>query len=139
MAFSHGHDAFFSLGGVDLSAFTMNISFSMSVDSHDVTTLGNDSHRKFGGLRDGTITIDGTYDNGAAGPRATIEPLLNATAAFGAVSAIIYRPEGTGAALPEVGGNVLVQAYEETVPSTDMITWVCTMEVDGNLTETTQI
>lgn len=133
MAFRHGKDAEFTLNAVDLSAFITNTSFDSNADSHDVTTYGNQSHRKFGGLFDGVASIEGIYDDGATGPRDTIEPLI------GTVVPFIYRPEGAGAGLPEVTGNVLVQSYVETVPVADMITWTSNLERDGDWVQADQI
>lgn len=133
MAFRHGKDSEFSLNSVDLSAFITNTELERNVDSHDVTTYGNQSHRKFGGLFDGTTGIEGIYDDGTTGPNATIEPLIGTIVSFS------WRPEGTGAGLPEVTGNVLVQAYVETSPVADMITWSAALERDGDWTQTDQI
>lgn len=133
MAFRHGKDAVFLLNAVDLSAFITDTSFEDSTDSHDVTTYGNDSHRKFGGLEDGAITISGIYDNGTTGPRDTIMPLK------GTITTFTYRPEGSGTGLPSVTGSVLVQSYAETVPVADMISWTASLERDGDWTEANQI
>lgn len=132
MAFTHGKDTFISLDADDLSAFSNNVEFNRSADSHDVTTFGNDSHRKQGGLFDGTATITGVYDNGATGPRAVIVPLL------GTVVALVHRPEGTGAGLPQDTANVLVMSYNETSPVADMVTWECELEFDGDVTTVDQ-
>lgn len=133
MAFSHGKDSVFKLNAVDLSAFVNNVSFEHNADSHDVTTYGNDSHRKFGGLFDGSMTVDGIYDNGATGPRATIRPLV------GTVTTFEWQPEGTGAGKPSITGSVLVQAYNETAPVADMVSWSSSLERDGDWAEADQI
>lgn len=132
MAFIHGKAGFVSLAGVDLSAFANNIDFGRSGDSHDVTTFGKNSHVKQGGLKDGTVTLQGVYDDGAASPEATIDPLV------GTVVALIYRPEGTGTGRPQKTVNVLVQEYTETVPVADMITWQLTMEASDDLVKSVQ-
>jgi hypothetical protein len=62
-----------------------------------------------------------------------IEPLL------GTVVAFEWRPEGTGAGLPESTGNVLVQSYDETAPVADMISWTSTLETDGDVTVADQV
>lgn len=132
MAFIHGKDGFISLNGVDLSAYANNIEFARPADSHDVTTFGKSAHVKNGGLLDGSVTLQGVYDNGAASPEATIDPLL------GTVVPLVYRPEGTGSGRPQKSVSVLVQEYTETVPVADMITWQLTMEMSDTLTKTTQ-
>lgn len=132
MAFIHGKDGFVSLNGVDLSAFANNIEWGKSADSHDVTTFGKASHVKQGGLFDGTVTLQGVYDDGIISPEAIIEPLVRS------VVPLVYRPEGTGSGKPQRTVNVLVQEYTETVPVADMVTWQLTMETSGDVTKITQ-
>ncbi len=132
MAFIHGKAGFVSLAGVDLSPFSNNIELPRSADSHDVTTFGKNSHVKQGGLKDGGCTLQGVYDDGAASPEATIDPLI------GTVVSLIYRPEGTGSGRPQKTVNVLVQEYTETVPVADMITWQLTMEASDDLVKSVQ-
>jgi hypothetical protein len=104
------------------------VEFTRSADSHDVTTFGNDSHRKQGGLLDGTATISGIYDNTAStGPQAVLGPII------GTVVELIYRPEGTGSSLPERTVDVLVVNYQESSPVADMVTWTCEVEFDGDV------
>lgn len=133
MAKIHGKVTFVSLDADDLSTFGTNMEFERSADSHDVTTFGNDSHRKQGGLFDGMAKLTGIYDNTAStGPQAVIGPLL------GTVVELIYRPEGTGSSLPERAVNVLVQKYVESSPVADMVTWTCDVEFDGDVDLTAQ-
>lgn len=133
MAFIHGKNGVFQLNAVDLSAFTTNVSISFNADAHDVTTYGNNSHRKFGGLFDGTITVDMIWDNGVAGPFATVEPLI------GTVTSFTWQPEGVGTGLPSVTGNVLVQDMSPDQPVADMITKSVALERDGDWVVTDQI
>jgi hypothetical protein len=129
----HGKNTFVQVNAIDLSSYGTNVEFKRSGDAHDVTTFGNNSHRKQGGLLDGSATITGIYDNTAvSGPRAALEPLI------GTVVPIVERPEGTGAGRPNRAVNALVVSYEETNPVADMVTWECEVEFDGDVTVTTQ-
>jgi hypothetical protein len=129
----HGKGTFVSLGGSDLSQYGSNMEFERTSDAHDVTTYGNDAHRKFGGLLDGTSTISGFYDSTAGtGPRAVIEPKL------GTVVALVHRPEGTGAGRPQDTVQALVTSYTESSPVADMVTWECEVEFDGDVISVTQ-
>jgi hypothetical protein len=133
MAFIHGKNTFVSLDGDDLSAFANQSELARMGDSHDVTTFGQDSHVKQGGLLDGTSTMSGVYDNTAAtGPRAVIAPLI------GTVVPFIRQPEGTGASLPQDSVDVLVTGYTETNPVADMVTWSVEMELSGDVDSTAQ-
>jgi hypothetical protein len=130
MAFIHGKDVVVTLDGVDLSAFANNVAFNRSADSHDTTTFGKDSHVFAGGLRNGTATITGIYDDGATGPEATIGPLI------GTNVVLVYKPEGSVTGKPIRTVTVLVTGYDETAPVADMITWSCALQLSGDVVET---
>lgn len=133
MTFVHGKNTYVSLDGDNLSAFSNNVEFSRSGDSHDVTTFGKNSHVKQGGLLDGTASVTGVYDNTAlTGPRAVIEPLI------GTVVVLIHRPEGTGSSLPQDTVDVLVTGYTESSPVADMVTWTCDLELSDDVDSTPQ-
>lgn len=133
MAFVHGKSTFVSLDGDDLSAFCDNVAFNRSADSHDVTTFGKNSHVYFGGLKDGTATITGKYDNTAlTGPRAIVQPLL------GTVVEMVYKPEGAGSGKPIETVDVLVTAYEQTNPVADMVTFSISLQMSDDVASTTE-
>lgn len=132
MATTLGADAVFMLDSEDLTAYVDTVTFTQSADSLDVTTFGNNSHRKRGGLFDGTVAIGGVYDTTTAGPHDIVRPLI------GTVVAVDWRPEGTGSGKPKLTGNVLVQNYVESSPVADIVRWTAALEADGDLTETNQ-
>lgn len=134
MAIVHSKDTVITLDGDDLSAWTNTSEFEVSIDEHDVTCYGADDHVVAGGLRAGTISMGGFYDNTAAGPKAIIEPLLDA----GVNVTLIRRPEGTGSGLPQESLSVLVKTYTESSPVEDYVTWTCEMTKSGAITRTTQ-
>ncbi|WP_106180115.1 hypothetical protein [Prauserella shujinwangii] len=133
MAFVHGKGSYCSLDSVDLSTFVNNTEYTNSADSHDTTTYGKNAHTFQGGLKNGTATISGIYEDGATGPRATIQPLI------GTVVAFVWRPEGTGTGLPEDTVNVLVTSYQETSPVADMITWTAELQLTDDVTTIDQV
>lgn len=127
-----GADAVFLLDGDDISQYMDTITFTESADSLDVTTFGNNGHRKRGGLTDGSASIGGVYDTSATGPHDVVKPLL------GTVVPFTWRPEGAGSGLPETTGNVLVQQYVETSPVADIVRWTAALEIDGDVTDGAQ-
>jgi hypothetical protein len=133
MAFSHGKDAYISVNAVDISAFTNTVTFSQSADSHDTTTYGQEAHTFADGLTNATVTVGGIYDNGAAGPHDTFQAAIGTGA-----KAFVWRPEGTGSALPELAGTCIVTGYDETAPVADMISWSANLQVSGTITTTNQ-
>jgi hypothetical protein len=132
MSFVHGKNTFISLNAVDLSAFVSTSELNRSADSHDVTTYGKNSHVYNGGLLDGKATMSGVYDNTAAGPRDTIEPLIGTTVT------LIHRVEGTGSGRPQDSVQVLIVGYVETNPVADMVAWSCEMQCSDEITSTNQ-
>lgn len=132
MAFAHSRHTVIMLGGNDISEFCNTSSLERSATSHDVTTYGKDSKVKQGGLLDGTSSIGGWYDNGAAGPHDVIDPMV------GTVVEMIRRPEGTGSGLPQQTVDVLVQNYVETAPIDDIIQWTAALELSDDVVRTDQ-
>lgn len=133
MAFVHGKDTFISLDGKDLSPFTNTSELTRQADSHDVTTYGKDDHVVAGGLRKGSASMGGIYDNTATtGPRAVINPLV------GTVVPLVRQPEGVGTGKPTDTVNVLVEEYVETNPVADMVTWSVKLTLSDAVASTTQ-
>jgi len=132
MTFVHGRLTVITLNAVDLSAFTNTSSFERESDEHDVTCYGATDHVVQGGLGKGAASMGGIYDNGATGPRDTIEPLI------GTVVTLIRKPEGTGSGLPQDSVSVLVKKYVESSPVADMVSWSCEMTLAGAVTSTNQ-
>ncbi len=129
MAFIHGRNTVITVNAVDLSAFTSSSDFDVSQDSHDVTTYGNDGHVYQGGLTDGTFSMEGTYDDGAAGPRGTLQAL----AATNLPTTVVRQPEGAGMGLTQDTFSALVTGYSESDPVDDMITWSCEFQISGDV------
>jgi hypothetical protein len=127
-----GADAVFLLNAVDISDFVDTVTINESADNLDVTTYGNDGHRKRGGLTDGNMAIGGVYDTTASGPHDVIKPLIGTVVAFD------WRPEGTGSGKATTTGSVLVREYVESSPVADIVRWTATLEIDGNVTDGNQ-
>lgn len=135
MAFVHGKGVFVSIDGDDISAFTKNVEFSREADTHDTTTFGKNSKTYASGLKDGTATIEGVYDNTAAtGPAAVLNPLLG-----GAAVPFVYQPDGTGAGKAQYLVDVIVNTYEEAAPVDDMVTWTAEVQFTDDVDTTPQV
>lgn len=141
MAFVHGKNTYIALSGsslpvtgtADLSAYTNTSELTRTADSHDVTTYGKNSHVFSGGLKGGTATMGGIYDNSlSAGPRAIIEP------AIGETVTLTRRTEGTGNGKPQDVVDVVITQYVETSPVADMVTWSCEMQLSDDVDTTAQ-
>lgn len=127
-------DAVVTVNAVTLTDFVDTVTFTKSVDSLDITTFGNNGHRKRGGLTDGSLAIGGVYDTTTGGPHDVLQTLV----AAGVPVAFQWRPEGTGVGLAQYAGNVLVQNYVESAPVADVVRWTAALEIDGDLVLTNQ-
>lgn len=134
MAFIHGKDTVVTVNSADLSAFCRSSELDLSLDTHDVTAYGASAHAYRGGLKDGTFSLEGTYDDGAAGPEATLAPLLNDLDGF----TVVFRPEGAGSGLAQRSFTALLSSYSESDPVDDMITWSAEFQITGPVDFTAQ-
>ena len=131
-----GADAVFLLGAANLSDYIDTVTFTIEVNNLDVTTFGNNGHRKRGGLTDGSIAIGGVYDTSTNGPHDVFAPLMSAVPQV--LSTFTWRPEGTGAGLASYTGNVLIENYVESSPVADVVRWTATLSIDGDVVKTNQ-
>lgn len=132
MAFTHGSNTVVKLNAVNLSTFTNATDFGRKADVHDVTCYGKTAKVKKGGLLDGKVTHSGVYDDGAAGPRGVIEPLIGSTVVW------LFQPEGTGVGKAQNTGNVVVASYTESAPVAEMIKWSVELELSDSLNNADQ-
>lgn len=133
MSFVHGKGVSISVGGADISPFTNSVEVKLSADSHDVTTFGKTAHIYQSGLTDGTVTVKGVYDDGASlAPQLVFQPKLG-----GALTEVLYKPEGAGTGKPLWTFDVQVTAYEESAPVAEMITWTAEMQISEAIAATT--
>jgi len=133
MGFVHGKSALIKIAGTNLSAYTNSIELKRAGDSHDITCFGATGHAYQGGLTDGTLSLKGVYNDGDTSyPRQIIGDALGTSVAF------IYQAEGAVSTDPNVNGNAIVTAYEESAPVADMITWAAEFQITGAVTTTDQ-
>lgn len=133
VTFVHGKGTVVQVDANDISAFSNSVTFTRTADSHDVTTFGKSSKVYVGGLKDGTASIEGIYDNtSSTGPSAYFRPKI------GTIVSLVYRPEGTGSAKPEAQVDALVTSYEETSPVADMVTWTVELQLSDDIDDTAQ-
>lgn len=134
MALAHGRKTVIIIDNNNISPYCDSSSLETAVDEHDVTCYGAEDHVVAGGLGAGKMSMGGKYDNTSAGPKAVLEPLIDAKETV----TLIRRTEGTGSGLPQESMSVLLTKYVETNPVADMVTWSCDMTRSGAITRTTQ-
>lgn len=133
MAFRHGKSTVFKIASTDLSAFVNSVEVKRAADSHDTTCYGATGHAYAGGLTDGTVSVKGVYDDAdSANPRITFQGALGTTLAW------TYQAAGTASGAPQLTGNAVLTAYEESAPVADMVTWSAELQITGAVTTTDQ-
>lgn len=124
MAFQHGSKAKVLLNGYDISGFTKSVSMSGSVDTAEVSVLGNTAKQYVPGLMDATLSLDGAID-GAAGAG---DEILNAAFTV-ATDGLLYLPQGYGSVgQPALGFDGNVVSYELNTDVGDAGTWSASMQ-----------
>jgi hypothetical protein len=101
-------DAFFSIGGVDLSDHVKSVTLNYSAQNQDDTVMGDDTISGAGGLKEWGMTVEFVQDYAAAKVDATIFPMVGTT------QACILRAdnsEGVSATNPNFTGTGLVTDY----------------------------
>lgn len=103
MAFVHGSKAVITVNSVALTAYVDEVSFDGSVETAEVTVLGNTGKAYIPGLEDGSFKLAGKFD-----------PV--ADAAFVAMNQVaslpvVYGPQGSTTGLPKYTCNAILSKY----------------------------
>jgi hypothetical protein len=136
MAFNHGSKANFQVNDGsslrDLSSYLTSVSFPQTVDTAEVSALGNTAKAYIVGLRDSTISIEGIYDPTADG-------YLNTVAGLSTATAFEYYPNGTpvGGTKPKFSGSCILTSYEVSTPVDGAASFTAEFQVSGAVTRAT--
>lgn len=133
MAFNHGKASYVNLddaGGspTDISAYITGVSLPRSADVVDVTTLGDASKDYIGGLLDGTLSMEGKWDD-------TIDAIL--AAALGVAKTFIYGPAGSTGGYVKYTGEAIMTGYELESSLDGAVSFTAEFQVTGGVTVTT--
>lgn len=131
MGFVHGKGTVISVDATDMSIFGTSCEYEIKAAAHDVTTFGNDYRVFSGGLKESTMKMEGEYDDGTSGPRATLE------SAVGTTIEIIYSVEGAGATKPTRTFDGVLISYNESAPVADMVKFTAQFQGSGEVVTTT--
>lgn len=123
-----------TIGGTDFSSSIAALTLDLSVEEQDVTSFGDSSRKRLGGLKDGSVSIDFHQDFAASGVDDTV------WAAFGTSVAIVVKPtsEAISATNPSYSFNALVTSTQPLASSVgDLATMSITWPIDGDVTRAT--
>jgi hypothetical protein len=117
VARKHSKHTVIIVDGNDISTFCTDSNVEQSSGTEDNTTYGKNAQVFDPTLLTGAFGCSGKYDDGATGPRAVLKPLV------GTSVTVQYRPEGTGAGLPQDEFEAVITKYNETAPVAGYRLW----------------
>jgi len=131
MAFVHGKDAAFLLdtsGTLDnISTYLTDVSFPETVETADVTTLGDSAKEYIVGLKDATISLSGKWD-------LTWDQLIDSTVGQAASLTFNYGPNGSAAPKVKYSGECYVTNYSISSGIGDAVSFSLDLQVTGAVT-----
>ena len=101
----------------EIGQFAQDSNCEQSSGTEENTTYGKNSQVFDPTLYTGAFGCSGKYDSAVTGPRAILKPLRGRKVWFK------YRPEGSGAGLPQDYFEAVVTKYVETAPFAGYRTW----------------
>lgn len=104
------NDAFFSLGGTELSSKVKTIRLPESVEALDDTTMGDGTKSNLAGLKDWSLEVDFVQGYGAG----EVDTVIAAAGGIGTIVAFVVRKssDAVGSANPSWSGTGLIQEYQ---------------------------
>jgi hypothetical protein len=132
MARKHSKHTVIIIDDNDVSTFCTDSNCEQSAGTEDNTTYGKNAVVKDPTLLTGAFGCGGKYDDGVTGPRAVLKPLV------GTKVTVKYRPEGTGAGLPQDSFEAVITKYNETAPVAGYRLWTVETEPSDEWDSTDQ-
>ena len=117
MARVHSKHTVVIIDSNDISQYCNESTCEQSAGTEDNTLYGKNAEVHDPTLLTGAFSCGGKYDSATGGPRDVLKPLV------GTKVNVKYRPEGTGAGLPQDSFDVVVTKYTETAPVAGYRTW----------------
>lgn len=135
MAFVHGKNTVFSIQDSantlrNISAFLNSVSFSQEAGTAEVTTFGKASKDYLAGLKDATISIEGSWDS-------VVDGYLNGILGFATLRTFEYGPEGSTTGKIKYSGSGILTSYEPDSPLDDAATFSSEFQISGTITRGT--
>jgi len=141
MAFSHGKVAVLKIDNaagalVDISAISNAADLANQTGTGETTSFGSASKTFIAGLKDGTFSIGGSYDNVQD---AMISAMMDAVAAGTlAFCSVEYYPSGVGTGKVKYALETIPTSYTISTPVGGVSTFKLDLQRSGNLTQTVQ-
>jgi predicted secreted protein len=139
MAQRHGKSGFFQLddtGGTlrNISAYAQEITMSRELSTAEVTTFGDGSRDYLAGIKDGTISISGVFDDAAT---TGVDIVVGGDLAAVATRTWEYGPHGNTSGYIKYTGECIITSYETTTNFDDAVMFSLELQITGDVTRTT--
>lgn len=130
MAFRHGKDSAVIADQYDISSYLNEISSSMSLETAETTTFGQNAKTYIQGLNDGTISFSGLFDGAANAIAPIFEDIIaNDTTAVITIAQDGGLTQGRSAILAEAKQT----SYDISVPVSDVVALSGEFQVTGGI------
>ena len=132
--FVHGKNTIFSIANAsatptDISNVLNDVNFPETVDSDETSAFGNSSKTYVVGLKDGKISIKGTFD-------ATVDGVLSGILGLATASAFIYGPQGSTTGYAKYTGSAFLTSYDKQSAIGGVSKFSAEFIVTGDVTHT---
>lgn len=133
----HGKDSYFAIEDSaastlrNISPYVNSVEFSQANDNHDDTTFGAEGHTFRNGLTNGTITVQGLWDDTAStGSHTVIQSLVGIEVSVG----FEFGPEGNATGAVKLSGECVLSDYSQSAPVADLVSFSATFQISGGVT-----
>jgi hypothetical protein len=128
MAKYHGKNTFFSVDGVELSAYLNEVTWPTERDTAETSTFGQSAKTYVVGLSDATVDLTGVWDDTATtGPDVVLSGLL----AEEDTIPVVFGPSGDGSGRRRYTANAYVTGYETSSPIGDVVAFTASLQISG--------
>ncbi|MEW6473444.1 MAG: hypothetical protein AB1679_14325 [Actinomycetota bacterium] len=142
MANTHGKDAVFKIEDAtgttlrDITPHLNSIEVSQENELADTTTMGSEGRTWKQGLTNGTINLQGLWDDTAdTGSQTVLQSLVGISTTVG----FEYGPEGSTTGMVKLSGECVLESYTESAPVGDMVSFQATLRISGSVTAGTWV
>lgn len=133
--FRHGKSAVFKIddsGGTlrDISDACNSITFPREAEVLETTSFGSSDRTYIVGFKNGTISVEGSFD-------ATYDGYLAGILGQDATVSFEYGPEGSTSTRTKYTGECLLTSYETSAGVGDVVSFSASFQISGAVTRTT--
>ncbi len=130
--FRHGKSAVFKVDNAagtltDISNTLNSVSFPREAEVLETTSFGSSDRTYIVGFKNGTISIDGSFD-------ATVDTHLAAILGQDATVSFEYGPEGSTSTYTKYTGEAIMTSYETSAGVGDIVSFTAAFQISGAVT-----